>query len=346
MGERSTLRVSVVGAGAWGTAICKIIANNVRPLKEFDSEVRLWAYPEVVDGVALGDGINARHENVKYLPGIDLPGNITASSDLGFVVSQADVLVIAVPHQFLHRVCEEMNGRVKPTAVGLSLIKGLDIQPGGRIELVSRVAEGLLGIRVSVLMGANIALEVAQEQFCESTLGARSEEHGQILHRLLQTPYFRVAIVTDCAGVEICGALKNIVACAAGIIDGLGLGSNTKAAVMRIGLLEMLRFADMFYEGVRTQTLLESCGVADLITTCSGGRNRRIAEAMVRTGKPLATMEEELLQGQVLGPLTARVVYQALKVARKQAEFPLFTAVHNFMCDTLKADEFLQTLTA
>lgn len=78
MGERSTLRVSVVGAGAWGTAICKIIANNVRPLKEFDSEVRLWAYPEVVDGVALGDGINARHENVKYLPGIDLPGNITA----------------------------------------------------------------------------------------------------------------------------------------------------------------------------------------------------------------------------------------------------------------------------
>ncbi len=132
---------------------------------------------------------------------------------------------------------------------------------------------------------------------------------------LFQTDNFRVTVVPDLYTVEICGALKNIVACAAGFSDGLGLGDNTKAAVIRIGLKEMVRFIKTFYaDGLQLTTFFESCGVADLITTCYGGRNRRVSEAFVKTGKPVAELEEEMLNGQKLqGFQTAEEVYTMLK---------------------------------
>lgn len=119
-------------------------------------------------------------------------------------------------------------------------------------------------------MGANLANEVADEKFCETTIGVKDKKMSPILRDLFQTPNFRVVVSDDVDAVEICGALKNIVACGAGFVDGLGLGDNTKAAVIRLGLMEMIKFVDVFYPGSKLATFFESCGVADLITTCYG----------------------------------------------------------------------------
>ena len=134
----------------------------------------------------------------------------------------------------------------------------------------------------------------------------------------------------DTNTVEICGALKNIVACAAGFSDGLGLGDNTKAAVIRIGLKEMIRFCKLFYpDGHQQSTFFESCGVADLITTCYGGRNRRLSEQFVKQNKPFDVLEAEMLNGQKLqGPQTAEEVAVLLKEKNVEAKFPLFIAVN------------------
>lgn len=183
----------------------------------------------------------------------------------------ADILIFVVPHQFIRGLGAQLLGKIKTTAVGLSLIKGFDIAEGGGMELISHVITKHLKIPCSVLMGANLAGEVAEEKFCETTIGCRDMKIAQIFRDLFSTPNFRVVVVGDVDAVEICGALKNIVACGAGFVDGMGLGDNTKAAVIRLGLMEMIKFVDVFYPGSRLSTFFESCGVADLITTCYGG---------------------------------------------------------------------------
>jgi len=163
-------------------------------------------------------------------------------------------------------------------------------------------------------------------------------EQGKVLHKLIQTDYFRVVVVGDKDTVEMCGALKNIVGCAAGFVDGLGMGDNTKAAVIRLGMMEMVRFAQEFYShSAQLATFLESCGVADLITTCYGGRNRKVSEAFVKTGKTLEELEKEMLNGQRLqGPMTAHEVNTMLKLRGLEKKYPLFTAVHKICIQEIK----------
>ena len=242
----------------------------------------------------------------------------------------ADILVFVVPHQFINRLCDQLAGNIKSSAIGLSLIKGFLSAPGGEIELISHAINKKLNIPVSVLMGANLAPEVADEKFCETTIGSASIEQGNLLRDIIQTNYFRVVAVDDVATVEVCGALKNIVACGAGFVDGLQYGDNTKAAIIRLGLMEMIRFAQVVYPGSKKMTtFFESCGVADLITTCYGGRNRRVSEAFVKTGKSIAELEKEMLNGQQLqGPHTAEEVNFMLKNKEMEEMFPLFTAVY------------------
>lgn len=163
-------------------------------------------------------------------------------------------------------------------------------------------------------MGANLANEVAEEKFCETTIGCKDMKLAPILRDMMQANHFRVVVVDDVDAVEACGALKNIVACGAGFVDGMGLGDNTKAAVIRLGLMEMIKFVDIFYPGSKLSTFFESCGVADLITTCYGGRNRKVSEAFVKTGKSIVELEKEMLNGQKLqGPPTAEEVNFMLK---------------------------------
>ncbi|KAI8580891.1 hypothetical protein K450DRAFT_235091 [Umbelopsis ramanniana AG] len=323
-------RVCIIGSGNWGSAVGKIIGQNVLNFPDlFEPQVNQWVFEETYKGEKLTAIINREHENVKYLPGIKFGDNIKAIPDIVDACSGATVLVFVLPHQFVRGVCEKIKGSISPNARGISLIKGLDISPEG-ITLFSQEISRMLDIEMAALSGANIADEVANEKFCETTIGSTSPENGDLFFKLFHTPYFRVNVIRDHVGVELCGALKNIVAVAAGFTDGLKYGSNTKAAIIRRGLMEMRKFGKTFFSTVESETFFESCGVADLITTCSGGRNRKVAEAYVTSGKPIEVLERELLNGQKLqGTLTAQEVHEFLLARKMVDEFPLFTTVYN-----------------
>ncbi|KAG7472931.1 hypothetical protein MATL_G00114190 [Megalops atlanticus] len=339
-------KVCIIGSGNWGSAIAKIVGSNAVQSCRFDSSVNMWVFEETVNGRKLTEIINTEHENVKYLPGHKLPPNVRAVADLVEAVSEADILIFVIPHQFIGKVCDTIQGRIKPDALGLSLIKGVDEGPDG-LKLISDVIQEKLGISMSVLMGANIANEVADEKFCETTIGCKNRELGALLKELMQTRNFRITVVEESDVVEICGALKNIVAVGAGFCDGLGYGDNTKAAVIRLGLMEMIAFARIFCTAgpVSSATFLESCGVADLITTCYGGRNRKVAEAFVKTGKSIEDLERDMLNGQKLqGPATAAEVHHILTMKNMVDKFPLFNAVYQICYQGHPVTEFISCL--
>ncbi|XP_010181706.1 PREDICTED: glycerol-3-phosphate dehydrogenase [NAD(+)], cytoplasmic isoform X2 [Mesitornis unicolor] len=315
-------KVCIVGSGNWGSAIAKIAGSNAARLSTFENQVNMWVLEEEVGGRRLTEIINTEHENVKYLPGHKLPPNV-----------------------FIGKICDQLKGHVKKGAVGMSLIKGVDEGPDG-LRLISDIIHEKLGIEISVLMGANIANEVAEEKFCETTIGCKNPQHGQVLKELMQTPNFRVTVVQEADTVEICGALKNIVAVGAGFCDGLGYGDNTKAAVIRLGLMEMISFSKLFCKGpVTSSTFLESCGVADLITTCYGGRNRKVAEAFAKTGKSIEQLEKEMLNGQKLqGPQTSAELHHILKSKNAVDKFPLFTAVYEICYEGKPVSDVIKCL--
>lgn len=339
-------QVCIVGSGNWGSAIARLAGQNTAENPLFEKNVNMWVYEETIEDRKLTEIINTDHENVKYLPGVKLPENVVAIPDLLDAARNADLFVFVIPHQFIARLVGQMKGNIKEDAAAISLIKGINITDSGLGLISDEIRDGL-GMDVSVLMGANIANEVARDQFCESTVGGFGE-NAKIFKQLFQRPTFRVSISEDPKTVELCGALKNIVACGAGFCDGLGLGDNTKAAIIRLGLIEMMSFAKVFLsEGeVKEATFFESCGVADLITTCYGGRNRKVSEAFAKTGKPLEELEKEMLNGQKLqGPETARELQGVLK-ARNIApnDFPLFTAVYKCCYEKEPVDQFLKGL--
>ncbi|KAG5672269.1 hypothetical protein PVAND_002409 [Polypedilum vanderplanki] len=342
----SKLRVSIIGSGNWGSAIAKIVGKNVEKLSQFENRVNMYVYEEMVNGKKLSEIINETHENVKYLPNHKLPTTIIAVPDLLKAVEDADILIFVIPHQFVKNVGNQLAGKIKNTAIALSLIKGFDIAEGGGIELISNVITKHLQIPCSVLMGANLANEVADEKFCETTIGCHNPKTSLILKELIQTPNFRVVTTEDVETVEVCGALKNIVACGAGFSDGLDLGDNTKAAIIRLGLMEMIKFVEVFYDkNHKLSTFFESCGIADLVTTCYGGRNRKCSEAFVRTGRNFDELEKEMLNGQRLqGPETAAEVYHMLKCKNMEEKFPLFRAIHRICIGEIKPKDLIDCI--
>jgi len=344
----ATKKVAIIGSGNWGSAIARVIGENIKKYTQiFDQTIKMYVYEEMIDGRKLTEIINQEHENVKYLKGFKLPDNIVAVADVVETAKDADILIFVIPHKFVPGVCRPLKGKLKQGSFGISLIKGFGEGPDGKFLLISNQIQELLGINCAVLMGANLAIEVAQERFCETTIGCQNADDGLILQQLFQNDNFRVRVVPDRTTVEICGALKNIVACAAGFADGMKWGDNTKSAIIRIGLMEIIRFCRLYYgEGLKLSTFLESCGVADLITTCFGGRNRRVSEQFVlQPEKSLQQLEEELLQGQKLqGPQTAHEVYVLLESDKHLEKFPLFVGTHKVLNRQMKPEGLFEYL--
>merc|ERR1711977_687477 len=198
--------------------------------------------------------------------------------------------------------------------------------------------------------GANVANEVARGDFCEATVGATDAMTGAVHQMVFNTKSFSVNVVDEVASVELCGALKNVVALAAGFTDGLGMGSNTKAAIVRIGLKEMETFIKHFYPETSSHVFFESCGVADLITTCFAGRNRKCAEAFASNraagGKrSWEDIETELLSGQKLqGTLTAQEIMPLIKANKLEAKLPLMCAIYDIAFNDHPPDSLFKAL--
>lgn len=340
--------VCVLGSGAWGTTAAKMIAESVSEQPDlFDPSVRMWVYEELVNGRKLSELINKDHVNPKYMPGIRLPANVIAVTDIATSVRGASILVFCFPHQFCRKICSDIKDHIQNNAVAVSLIKGADVE-GGKFFLISEYVENELGISCDVLMGANIADEIAREQFSEATIGSHSPHvTGALLKRLFQRPYFNISVVNDVSAVELLGTLKNIVALGAGFVDGLGLGNNTKAAIMRIGLVEMRRFIQSLYPNSSPDIYFESCGIADLISTCYGGRNRKCAERFAKDKGRTSwdKIEKDLLNGQRLqGTLTAKEVFFLIEQRKSWEQFPLFTTIFCISFEGADVSSILQPM--
>ncbi|GAA6003934.1 hypothetical protein JCM10207_006474 [Rhodosporidiobolus poonsookiae] len=348
-GERLE-KICVIGSGSWGTALARLAAQNAAEKDGFDEEVRFWVRQREIPGKGLlTDIINETHENARYLPEMKLPENLVAVPSLTDCVKGATLIVFCVPHQFLPPVIKELSkpGVLTKGARAISAIKGIEVDTkGGEIYTYPSILEKKLGLPCSALGGANIALEVANEEFCETTIGCPSPKDCSLWEAVFSTSMFRVHAVEDVDGVSLSGALKNVVALGCGFVDGLGKGGNTKAAIIRIGLLEMSAFTLEFFPSASPHTFSHhSAGVADLITTSFGGRNRKCAEAFVTSGKTFDELEAELLNGQRLqGVITSEEIYGFLKARGRLDGYPLFEKVYKICKRELEPESLFEDL--
>ncbi|VEU19518.1 DEKNAAC100555 [Brettanomyces naardenensis] len=335
-------KATVVGSGNWGSTIAKVVAENCieRP-QEFDQTVCMWVFEERIKGEKLTEIINTRHENVKYLPGILLPANVVAVPDIVEACKDADIIIFNIPHQFLGNILRQLKGKVNPNARAISCLKGLNVSREG-CDVLADVISRELGINCGALSGANLAPEVAQCKWSETTVayhtpadfrGKGKDIDKKVLKHLFHRPYFHVHVIDDVSGISLAGALKNVVAMAAGFVDGLGWGNNAKSAVMRLGLREMIHFAKLYFPECEERTFTEeSAGVADLITTCFGGRNVRVGKYMAEHHVPAEDAEKVLLNGQSCqGIFTTKEVYEFLSQRDTIDEFPLFHVTYDII---------------
>eukprot|EP01055_Gregarina_sp_Pseudo9_P003980 Gregarina_sp_Pseudo_9__3979@NODE_411_length_2894_cov_28_431524_g388_i0_p2_GENE_NODE_411_length_2894_cov_28_431524_g388_i0NODE_411_length_2894_cov_28_431524_g388_i0_p2_ORF_typecomplete_len410_score61_78NAD_Gly3P_dh_N/PF01210_23/1e43NAD_Gly3P_dh_C/PF07479_14/3e42F420_oxidored/PF03807_17/0_026Rossmannlike/PF10727_9/0_59_NODE_411_length_2894_cov_28_431524_g388_i02751504 len=324
-------KITLVGAGNWATAVGIVVAENALESYMLDERVRVFVHDEQMpDGRMLSQHINEDHVNSKYLPGIQLPENLVAEPNLIKAIDNADLLIFAIPQQYILSVCHQLVGHVKRSARGISLVKGIWVE-NNQPQTFSNVIYRNLGIECSALSGANLAVDVATRQFAEASIGYSDLKMAFIWQQVFDRPYFRIATLPDTDGVQLCGALKSVVALAVGFCSGLGLKSNTKAAIARIGFDEMRLFSFFYFDNVLEETFFGSAGVGDLLTTSYGGRNVLCAAEFVRRGGKSSweEIEADVLNGQRLqGPPTVANVYNVLQHYEVQKMFPLFKIVY------------------
>ncbi|TFG36945.1 MAG: NAD(P)-dependent glycerol-3-phosphate dehydrogenase, partial [Candidatus Aminicenantes bacterium] len=267
------MRVGVVGAGSWGTAVAAMTAAT--------TDTHLWARRE-----ELADAINTSRVNADYLPGIALPAGVRATADLEEAVAGSDVVILAVPSHGLRAVIEQARPFIDADTPILSLAKG--IETGTLLRMTEVVIEVLATDpwRVGVLTGPNLAREIALGQPAAAVIGMRDLETATDLQHLLMGPTFRVYTNPDIVGCEAAGALKNVMAIAAGMAHGLGFGDNSKAALVTRALAELTRLGIAL--GGQPLTFAGLAGMGDLVATCFSdqSRNRRVGVELGR-GLPL-----------------------------------------------------------
>jgi glycerol-3-phosphate dehydrogenase (NAD(P)+) len=259
--------VAIIGDGGWGTALAVVLHNN-------GHAVRVWG--PFADYIA---EIQHRHRNQKFLPDVKLPPEIRWTADKAEVVAGADVVILAVPSRFFRSVVESFAGLIPSSAPVLSVTKGLDEKTGKRM---TKVAEELLKNTVAALSGPSLAAEVARGIPTAVTIACADHATAKTLQDLLMSPSFRVYTSDDVIGVEIGGALKNVIAIAAGVCDGISFGDNTKAALITRGLAEIARLGCAL--GAHPATFAGLSGMGDLVVTCASrlSRNHMVGERLGR----------------------------------------------------------------
>lgn len=328
------LKIGIIGCGNWASAICRVVGTNAKRYFIFDDEVKMWVKEEIVEQKKLSEIINEKHENIKYLKGISLPENIVAYPDLSTVINGTDLLIFVIPCQFLEATLTSIEAdktiKIEEHVRAISLTKGLVVK-NKQLTVSSKLITDILKINCCALSGANIAKNIAEEEFSEATIGGNDKESMLIWQRVFDLPYFKINCLLDTSGVEICGALKNIIALASGFCDGLSAPSNTKSAIIRIGIAEIRLFAKLFFGQFNENVFFESCGFADIITSFLEGRNAKCSAEYVKRKQKHSweELEKEILDGQKLqGTVTLKCVYEYLKEKGHEKKFPLFDVLY------------------
>uniref|UniRef100_A0A1I8Q749 Glycerol-3-phosphate dehydrogenase [NAD(+)] n=1 Tax=Stomoxys calcitrans TaxID=35570 RepID=A0A1I8Q749_STOCA len=339
------ISICVIGSGSLATSLAKILAHNAVLLPHVEDRVNIFVYDELYNDVPLGDIINSRHVNEKYLPMIELPENLVACIDMVETAKLADVIVFAIPRHCILVTCNILMGKIKPNAMAISVIEGFSLKENGEIQLISQEIVKSLKIPCGVLMSVNLANEVALDRYCEATLGCRDLKNIKLYKDLFSAPKFRLTVIDDVECVEVCGFLKHMIAFASGLLDGLETNENTKSACLRFGLIEMIRFIDVFYPGCKLSTFFESCGIADVMTVCRSSRNRRLGEIVVKTGHTVVHLEKQLMGGEmILGTMTVKAVNYLIQQKGLQNKFPLFSTLYNICENKSKPEDLLNSI--
>ncbi len=276
------LGAAVIGGGSWGTAFARLLA-------------RAGARTELVcRRQEQARAINRAHRNPDYLGGIELPVNLAASTLAGGALAEAALVALAVPSRAFRDVVRAAAPAIAPDAVVLSLVKGLEPVTLKRLSVVLGEELGeTAASRVAVLSGPNHAEEVVADVPTATTVAAQEEGLARRLQQLLTTGSFRVYVNNDLAGVELCGAVKNVIALAAGMSDGMGFGDNAKASLITRGLAEMARLGMSL--GAAPATFSGLAGMGDLIATCTSRHSRnRLAGELIARGRSAAEAEAEI----------------------------------------------------
>ncbi len=327
--------VAVMGAGAWGTALAKVLAEAGGP----EAEVTLWARrPDVAEQ------INATRYNPAYLPGTLLPPGIRATADAQEALSGARTVLLGVPAQMLRANLEHwkdlLKGLLRDGATLVSLAKGIELGTLMRMSQVIVSVTGADPAQIAVISGPNLASEIARCQPAATVIACSDSGRAVALQRMLNSGYFRPYTNSDVVGTEIGGACKNVIALACGMAAGVGLGENTAAAIITRGLAEIIRLGIAL--GAKGATLAGLAGVGDLVATCTSphSRNRSMGERLGRG----ATMESALQKdGHVVEGVTSCESVLAL-ASSYDVEMPLTDAVHRVCRKGLSVDQAMALL--
>src|SRR3989338_1913269 len=291
------MKIAVLGDGGWGTALALVSARK-------GNETLLWsAFPNYAEV------LKRKRENEKFLPGIKIPDSVVISSDLTEAAHFGEILILAVPSQYLRNILFKLRNLDLSKKIIVSVSKGIEAKTLAR---PSEIINSVLGrINLAVLSGPSHAEEVARNIPTLVVVASKDSKAAETVQEAFRDPRFRIYIQNDIVGVELGGALKNVMAIGAGLCDGLKLGSNTKAALVSRGLLEMMQVGVRM--GANPNTFFGLSGLGDLVTTCISeyGRNLRVGRE-IGQGKKL----KEVLQGMEMvaeGVETARSAYQLAK---------------------------------
>jgi glycerol-3-phosphate dehydrogenase (NAD(P)+) len=325
----SDQRAAVIGAGSWGTALANLLAEK-------GVETVLWSYEEDV-----AESIEQRHRNSRYLSGVELDERLRATGDMKAAVDGAAIVVSVSPSHVVRQVMTQASEWIRDDTLVVSASKGIEM---GSLQTMDEVLREVLperpGQRAAFLSGPSFALEVAQGHPTAVTMASHDPAAAAEAQEIFQTERFRVYTNPDVRGVELGGSVKNVIAIAAGIVDGLGYGHNTRAALVTRGLAEITRLGVAL--GADPLTFAGLAGVGDLILTCTGGlsRNRHVGVELGK-GRSLAEILDEMTE-IAEGVRTSRSAKELAD--RHEVEMPIVEEVFAMLYEDRPAVEALENL--
>lgn len=328
-------RVAVLGAGSWGTAFAAVLGSSTSAPGRRAEQVVLWSRRQEV-----AEAVTVEHRNPEYLPDIELPGNVSAVTDIREAVRGAGVVVVAVPAQHVRQTLQTVREDIAEDAIVVSLVKGLE---RGTDDRPSQVCADVLGLppeRFAAVSGPNLALEIARGEPTATVVASADARTAETIAALTAGRTFRPYTNTDVVGVEVGGIIKNVIALAVGICDGQGLGDNSKASVITRGLAETTRLAIAL--GGRQETMAGLAGLGDLVATCASPLSRnRTTGRLIGTGMGVEEAVASLRQTAEGIKSVSAVVHLA---RHHGVEMPICEAIDAVVSGRLDVEELADLL--